>query len=115
MASRVQHAGPEELSGRLPMARLSQKQMTILKDILSYLHDHPDAKDTPEGIRQWWMPPSIRAPGAEDVSVVLAVLVSAGWLVAIEGGLSSSVVYGGGPKLRGEQPDVEGLSTDGPC
>ena len=35
----------------------------IAQEILRYLERHPDAKDTLEGIAQWWLQPQGRARG----------------------------------------------------
>jgi len=37
-------------------SELSQKNHTLICLILSYFIDHPDAKDTAEGVLQWWIP-----------------------------------------------------------
>ena len=29
---------------------------TVAEEIVRYLEEHPDAADTVEGIRQWWLP-----------------------------------------------------------
>lgn len=33
----------------------------IVDAILRYLHAHPDAMDSAEGIARWWLPPSLCA------------------------------------------------------
>jgi hypothetical protein len=61
--------------------------------LLEYLCSHPDAKDTAEGIANWWL----RARGADvdqrDVKEALNDLVATGWLTAT-GSLSSHRIYG---------------------
>jgi hypothetical protein len=43
-----------------------------------YLHEHPRAADSVTGIREWWLPESLRSVGLEDLRVVLLELVAAG-------------------------------------
>jgi hypothetical protein len=92
------------------MATLSKQQVEILKAVLTYVQQHPDARDTLDGIRQWWLPASLRVP-RDDLRHVLDFLVSAGWLQAMQRG-SSAVVYGGDPKLKTETPDLNDLSRE---
>ena len=42
-------------------------------DILSYLHQHPSAKDTPEGIARWWVNQNV-----ETVEKALTLLIEEG-------------------------------------
>lgn len=44
--------------------------------ILSYLRDHPEAADSPEGIAQWWLPAPAYTATLEAVHEALALLVA---------------------------------------
>jgi len=61
--------------------------------LLEYLCSHPNAKDTAEGIENWWL----RAHGANvnemGVKEALDNLVAKGWLTAT-GSLSGYRIYG---------------------
>lgn len=50
--------------------------------ILGYLCSHPDAKDTAEGVRTWWLNGNGIDIGAEVVRGSLDYLVRLGWLMA---------------------------------
>jgi hypothetical protein len=56
------------------------QQGDILKTIIRYLNDHPDACDTLEGIVQWWMNEATMEFKAEEVSRAVAYLCSKGVL-----------------------------------
>ena len=43
-----------------------------------YLRDHPDAADTPVGIRQWWLPEWLRDIPIESLELALEELIAAG-------------------------------------
>src|SRR5215475_10925951 len=43
----------------------------IICGILQYLLEHPDAKDTPEGIYKWWLSAGSENPGHEKVQEAL--------------------------------------------
>jgi hypothetical protein len=55
-------------------------------DILSYLLEHPEAKDTVEGIMHWWLPRQRAQVGIDDVRHALDELVNKGWLAATSAG-----------------------------
>jgi hypothetical protein len=42
----------------------------VVDAILRYLHSHPDAADTVEGITKWWLP----ATGCRDIRTVQVAL-----------------------------------------
>ena len=69
--------------------------------LLGYLYSHPDAKDTAEGIANWWL----RARGTNvndmDVKEALNDLVARNWLVC-QGGMPGYQVYGLDPARRRE-------------
>jgi hypothetical protein len=58
------------------LARLKQR-------ILSYLVEHPNAEDTVDGIRQWWLLDQLIRTSAHDVETALSCLVEEGWLLRI--------------------------------
>lgn len=65
-----------------PVHALHRKEVGWL--LLRYFYSHSDAKDTAEGITNWWL----RSQGAmvheAAVEVALMDLVTNGWLIAIE-------------------------------
>jgi Fe2+ or Zn2+ uptake regulation protein len=48
----------------------------LCQRILRYLHEHPEAADSLEGIASWWLPPSGPAVSTEAVREALALLVA---------------------------------------
>jgi hypothetical protein len=52
----------------------------VIREILQYLIEHPDAKDTPEGISKWWRPSGRSDWRYEDIQSALDELASKGWL-----------------------------------
>jgi hypothetical protein len=56
----------------------------LIEEILHYLTEHPDAKDTLEGILKWWTPKSQAEADGKVVQEVLDFLVSKGWLIKRE-------------------------------
>lgn len=62
----------------------SESLMAAAREILSYLIEHPDAKDTMEGILKWWLPdlePKLREM---EVMGALNLLVLKGWVNMLE-------------------------------
>jgi Fe2+ or Zn2+ uptake regulation protein len=48
----------------------------ICRGILQYLHDHPEAADSLDGIASWWLPQSGQSVTLESVQAALAQLVA---------------------------------------
>jgi hypothetical protein len=61
--------------------------------ILGYLSRCPDAKDTVEGVQQWWMTGLQGSTHARRVQGALDELVKAGWLLSSEL-RGTGIVYG---------------------
>jgi len=61
--------------------------------ILTYLSHYPDAKDTIDGIQQWWVGTLRPDIGARRVQGALEHLVTAGWLVSSER-RGTGIIYG---------------------
>ncbi len=74
----------------------AQGRSVVIAEILRYLIEHPDAKDTIEGITRWWIPPQRPRGGEwkrEVVQGAMDELVARGWIVRRET-TPSHVVYG---------------------
>ncbi len=71
----------------------SRAQGALERRILAYLAAHPDAKDTVDGIRQWWLRPMPDGLRSSDVTRALDELVRRGWLTVSERG-RRTIVYG---------------------
>jgi hypothetical protein len=74
----------------------AQGRSAVITEILRYLVEHPDAKDTIEGITRWWIQP--QRPEADEwkrdlVQEAMDELVARGWVVRREI-TPSNVVYG---------------------
>jgi len=65
----------------------------LQREILSYLAQHPDAKDTVEGIMHWWLPGGETGVKASDVDGALEGLLARGWVTASSVGQGTRV-YG---------------------
>jgi len=65
----------------------------VMADILRYFVEHPDAKDTIEGIARWWLPAPRQSPGRDAVQRAIDELVTRGWIVRRETS-PSHVIYG---------------------
>jgi hypothetical protein len=68
---------------------MSKALPKIAHDVLRYIHEHPEAADTPEGVAKWWL--RDRYP-LTRVREVLAKLVAEGLLVEREG-RNHEVIY----------------------
>jgi hypothetical protein len=52
----------------------------VLRHILRYVLEHPDAKDTLQGIRRWWLPRGGIEGNEAELEEVLKMLVARAWL-----------------------------------
>jgi len=60
--------------------RLASSRQRIMREILHYMIEHPDAMDTVHGILSWWMPKGYRERGGKELQEALDALVLQGWL-----------------------------------
>ncbi len=67
-------------------------KLAIEANILFYLSQHPGAKDTLEGITEWWLCHERARPTAADVKAGLENLVARG-LVNADSGADGRVYY----------------------
>jgi len=72
---------------------LPGRHKKAIQGTLRYLIDHPDAKDTVEGILKWWLPEGSVGGGREEVEQALDFLVTRGWLTK-RGRNPSAKIYG---------------------
>jgi hypothetical protein len=66
----------------VPEQSASRTNEDVIGKVLMYLVKHPDAKDTIEGIENWWLPDSTTGEAKQKLKESLDTLVSKGWLVA---------------------------------
>ena len=52
----------------------------LICEIMRYLLQYPEAKDTVEGVMQWWVPKGEAEYRRKDVEEVLDTLVARGWI-----------------------------------
>ncbi|MGH7230188.1 MAG: hypothetical protein ACREJU_02365 [Nitrospiraceae bacterium] len=71
----------------------SHSRSPVVSKILHYLVEHPDAKDTTDGILKWWFPVKDRERKKKEVQCAVDELVARGWIVQRET-TPSHVVYG---------------------
>ena len=64
----------------MPEAGSPGGRQTVIRDILHYLLEHPDAKDTRDGILHWWIPQRTSEPDIHLIQAALDALVSKGWI-----------------------------------
>lgn len=62
----------------------SESLMAAAREILSYLVEHPDAKDTAEGIMKWWFSKADTEREKDEVQEAIDFLVEKRWLVVRE-------------------------------
>ena len=56
------------------------RRRAVIQAVLRYLIKNPDAKDTIEGVRRWWLAEDYREQRQEELDKTLDFLVSKGWL-----------------------------------
>ena len=56
------------------------QRRAVIQAVLNYLVKNPDAKDTIEGVRRWWLPDVYREQRQEEVEKTLDFLASKNWL-----------------------------------
>jgi response regulator of citrate/malate metabolism len=71
----------------------SETDKQIRRGILQYLVEHPDAKDTLEGIHKWWLSEGQSNWSRDKVQKALDGLTSKGWLTK-RGTKPSKQIYG---------------------
>ena len=54
----------------------------LLREILRYLVAHPKAKDTINGIANWWLAKSVSLESRSQLEQALKLLVAKGWLLS---------------------------------
>ena len=66
--------------------------LEIERLVLSYLLEHPDAKDTVEGILEWWLPDASRGLRKVDLTLALDQLLEREWITSSR--FTGTTVYG---------------------
>jgi len=66
---------------------------SLQRRILKYLVEHRLAKDTVEGVVQWWIADRAQPPATLDVQLALDELVRKGWIVVTKRN-PNSTLYG---------------------
>ena len=78
--------------------------MNVAQEILSYLNDHPNAKDTAKGIADWWL----QGRSQEIAQKALDDLVRLGRMREFVSGDGTRYYSGVIPKLKTELPPDDG-------
>ena len=65
------------------MKKESEAELEIARAVLRYLEAHPDAKDTVQGIAQWWILRECAERKMSEVEKGVAVLLARGLIVEI--------------------------------
>jgi hypothetical protein len=56
------------------------RRRAVIQAVLHYLIKNPDAKDTIDGVRRWWLPQIYREQSQEEIEETLDFLSSKSWL-----------------------------------
>ena len=76
---------------------LSERQRRVAVQILEYLVAHPDAKDTLDGVRHWWLAGGDTVT-VDDVRAATADLLARGFIGSWEGS-AGLPIFGNGARL----------------
>jgi hypothetical protein len=63
---------------------VDNRNRPLANDVLAYLVQHPEARDTTEGIADWWLLEQRIRSAVAEVEAALGALVSQGFVVARE-------------------------------
>lgn len=80
------------MGGQCVSHRVHQQRSRVAGEILAYLVEHPDARDTLEGIVQWWLLEQEIKKWVAEVKAALADLIGEG-LVIEERGADAKLHY----------------------
>lgn len=73
---------------------MNKRDDAMVLDLLQYIYKHRNAKDTLEGIIQWWISNEPRFKWRkEEVQATIDFLVSKGWLVIRYNQVSPQKIY----------------------
>lgn len=67
------------------MKQESDGDLEIARAVLRYLQEHPDAKDTLQGIAQWWILRECAERKLSEVEEGVSVLLAKGLIVEMRG------------------------------
>lgn len=70
-----------------------QRHLRLKRELLTYCINHPDAKDTVEGILRWWFPAGEVRWRAEEVKTALDELTAREWITS-RSIRQAEVIYG---------------------
>ncbi len=65
-----------------PTFTQSNRREELVRAILAYCVEHPEAKDTVEGILTWWFAAAETNWSAEEVRIALKFLTAKGWITS---------------------------------
>jgi hypothetical protein len=90
---------------------ITKEFLMVIRHILQYWLVHPEAKDTLQGILQWWLPGDRAEQGAEAVQAALEALVAQRWVTRRQT-LPAPAFYGLNQDKREEiQAFLQGLEN----
>jgi hypothetical protein len=65
-----------------PTHAAAERQEKLTRAILKYCVEHPDAKDTVDGILRWWFPAGEGHWRVDEVNSALTALTAKGWMTS---------------------------------